>query len=372
MVGASLLVRSMGQLMNVQPGFRVDHLLVGHIRLPSSHFEQSDVEKLYRRMLPRIAALPGVIGVSTATTLPLAGPIIEMRFSPQGILLPDPGQYPVMAMVSVDPEFFKIMGIPVLRGRTFLPKEVDDFDHEKCIINQTLAKTYFNAQDPVGRVILNGVVHATPEPCEVVGVVGDTHLASLDKPPQPTLYFPAYVVRDNLVVRTAMDPLAMAEAIRREVAATDPEQPISDVRTMEEVVSRSLSRRAFAVVLLAIFSVLGLILAALGLYAVVSYSAAQRTQEIGVRMALGAQPSAVLLLVLKQGILVTGIGLIVGALAASAAAHATSSLLFGIGTTDLWSFGVASLSLAAVSALASFIPAFRASRVDPLVALHYE
>ena len=192
-----------------------------------------------------------------------------------------------------------------------------------------------------------------------------SHLSAL-------LYFAAYVIRDNLVVRTTTDPLAVAQAIRREVAGTDPEQPLSNVRTMDEVVSRSLSRRAFAVVLLVVFSCLGLFLAALGLYGVVSYSVAQRTQEIGVRMALGAQPSAIFHLVLWQGVLVTSIGLVIGGVIAGGATRLMSSLLFGVGATDLLSFGGGCLSLLGVAVLACFLPAYRATRVDPLVALRYE
>ncbi len=371
-VGASLLVRSLNQLLDVQPGFHANHALIAHITLPSKHYKQADVENFYNRLLPRVAAIPGVVSVSTATSLPLVPPIIQMRFAVQGAPLTEPGKYPIMAMASVDPEFFKTMGIPILRGRTFKREEVGDFDNEKCIINQTMAKTTFGSQDPIGRIILTGVWLVTPAPCRIVGVVGDTRLAGLDVPPQALLYFAAYVSTDNLVVRTTTDPLAVAQAIRREVAGTDPEQPLSNIRTMDEVLSQSLSRRSFSVVLLVIFSAIGLVLAALGLYGVVSYSVTQRTQEIGVRMALGAQQGSVFLIVLWQGLLVTCIGLLVGAVAAGVTTRLMSSLLFGIGATDLLSFVVASLSLLAVSTLASSIPAYRASRVDPLVALRYE
>jgi putative ABC transport system permease protein len=371
-VGASLLVRSLNQLLDVHPGFRADHLLVAHVTLPSNHYKQADVENFYHRLLPKITAIPGVVSVSTTTSLPLAPPIIEMRFAVQGAPLPEPGKYPIMAMASVDAEFFKTMGIPILRGRTFKREEVDDFDNEKCIINQTLANTSFGSQDPIGRVILTGVWLTTPVPCQIVGVVGDTRLAGLDTPSQPMLYFAAYVTTDNLVVRTTTDPLAATQAIQRGVAAADPEQPLSNIQTMDEVLTRSLSRRSFSVVLLVMFSGVGLVLAALGLYGMVSYSATQRTHEIGVRMALGAQPGAVFLLVLLQGLSVTGIGLVVGVVAAAGATRLMSSLLFGIGAADPFSFGMGCLLLLAISGLACFIPAYRAARVDPLVALRYE
>ncbi len=371
-VGSSLLARSLDQLFSVHPGFRGEHVLVAHIRLPSTHYRQSDIRSFYTRLLPRIAAIPGVLDVSTATTLPLAGPLTEMRFALQGVPLPEPGNYPTMVMISVDPEFFRTMGIPVLRGRTFKRAEVGDFEQEKCIINQTLANRYFPARDPLGQVILTGVAHTTPEPCQVIGVVGDAHLASLDAPVRPTVYFAAYVITDNLIVRTTVEPMSLSKAVQREVSAIDPDQPVSNVRTMSDVLSLSLSRRSFSVVLLAVFSCLGLFLASLGLYGVVSYSVTQRSQEIGIRMALGAQQSAVFQLILGQGLLITAIGLAIGGVTALAATRWMSRLLFGIAATDPLSYVVGCFVLLAVSTLACFFPAYRATRVDPLVALRYE
>jgi putative ABC transport system permease protein len=371
-VGASLLIRSLNQLTAVRPGFRTGHVLTAHIRLPWNQYKDSDVHSFYQRLLPKIAAIPGISGVSTTTTLPLVGPTIQMRFALQGISLPEPGKYPTLEMVSVNPDFFRIMDVPILRGRTFKREEVDDFDHQKCIISQTFSNTYFSGQNAIGRLIVVGIGRSDAAPCEVVGVAGDTHLVSLDKQPQATLYYPAYVIRDNLVMLTAGNPLAIAQAVQREVSATLPGQPISNIRTMDEVVTQSLSRRAFAVVLLGMFSVLGLILAALGLYGVVSYSVTQRTQEIGLRMALGARPADVFRMVLWQGLLITGAGLMVGAMAAGSTTRLISSLLFGITATDLFSFEVGCLLLLAISALACFFPAYRATRVDPVVALRYE
>jgi predicted permease len=371
-VVASLLVRSLNRLLDVHPGFRADHVLVAHVTLPPNRYRQADVENFYRRILPKVAAIPGVVGVSTATSLPLLPPIIETRFAVQGAPLPEPGKYPIMAMVSVDAGFFKTMGIPILRGRTFKREEVDDFTHEKCIINRTLANAFFGGEDPIGHVILTAVWLTPPSPCEIVGIAGDTRLSGLDMPPEPTLYFAAYVTTDNLVMRTTTDPSAAARAIQRAVAAANPEQPLSDIRTMDEVLSRSLSRRSFAIALLVIFSVIGLVLAAVGLYGVVSYSVTQRTQEIGVRMALGAQPGDVFALILVRGLSITGIGLVAGMAAAAGATRLMSSLLFGIGPADPFSYGTGCLLLLAVSGVACFIPAHRAALVAPLVALRYE
>jgi putative ABC transport system permease protein len=297
-----------------------------------------------------------------------------MRFVVQGAPAPEPGRYPVTAIVSVDSKFFKTMGIPILRGRTFNPQEVGNDAEERCVINSTLARTYFGGQDPIGRTILGNPAAIPPEPCQVVGVAGDTLVTGLDMSPEPILYFASYVAKAMLVVRTTADPLALAPAIQREVAAADPEQPLNDIRTMDQVIMQSLSRRSFVAVLLVLFAVLGLILAALGLYGVVSYSVAQRTQEIGVRMAMGAEPAIVLRLVLSEGLWVTGIGLVVGLLCATGATHVMASLLYGVSgpSDDPMSFVVACIVLVMVSTLACSIPAYRAAKLDPLVALRYE
>jgi predicted permease len=373
-VGASLLVRSLDQLLDVHPGFRPDHLLVAQIALPRNHYAQPQVRNFYRRLLPRISTIPGVLSVAASNALPMAAAITQTRFAVKGAPAPEPGRYPATAIVIVDAEFFKVLDIPILRGRTFKPEEVGNPNPVSCIINATLARGYFAGQDPTGHIILTkDALSVTPQdPCEIVGVVGDTHIAGLDEPAMPVLYFATYVAKEMLVVRTATDPLAVAPAVQREVAAADPDQPLSGVRTMGEILSRSLSRRVFAAELLVMFSCLGLVLASLGLYGVVSYSVAQRTQEIGVRMALGAEPESVFRLILWQGLTVTGTGLLVGILAALGATRMMSSLLYGVGAADPFSFAVGCGLLLAVTALACYIPARRATRVDPLVALRWE
>jgi putative ABC transport system permease protein len=371
-VGASLLVRSLNQLLQVNPGFRTDHLLVGHIALPTNHYKPVDVLNFYSRLLPKIAAIPGVVAVSTAKALPLASPVTQTRFLVQGVPLPEPGRYPVTAITTVDPEFFKTMGIPILRGRTFNREEVGKENDERCIINAALARSFFGSQDPIGRSLLLDLAAARPEQFRIVGVVGDTLIAGLDVAPQPVIYFASYVSKEMLVVRTSTDPMVVAPLIQRQVAAADPEQPLSGIRTMDEALTTSLSRRGFAAVLLVTFAGLGLILAALGLYGVVSYSVAQRTHEIGVRMALGAEPRSVFQMILAQGMWVTGLGLIVGSIAAAGATRIMSSLLFGIGPSDPLSYVAGCVLLFAVTGLACFFPAYRATRVDPLVSLRYE
>jgi putative ABC transport system permease protein len=302
----------------------------------------------------------------------LGTPVTPTRFAVQGIPIPEPGRYPVAAIASVDGQFFRTMGIPILSGRTFHPEEVGNLDQEHCIVNDTLVRTYFNGQNPLGRTILTNVAAPAPEPCEIVGVVGDTRLASLDATPGPMLYFTSYVAKELLVVRTTIDPLAVAPSIQRELTAADPEQPLSGIQTMDEIVLQSISSRSFAGVLLVCFAGLGLILASLGLYGVLSYSVAQRTQEIGVRMALGADRSSVLRLIIARGLRVTAVGLVAGVIAAAGAARIMSSLVLGIGAGDILTFVVGCSILLVVATIACLIPARRATKIDPLTALRIE
>ena len=235
-----------------------------------------------------------------------------------------------------------------------------------------MAHTFFAGLDPIGRTLRTNLAAASPETCHIIGVAGDTRVAGLDAPPQPVLYLTSYVAKAMLVVRTKTEPLQLASAIQHEVALADPQQPLSGIRSMDQVLAQSLTRRSFAAVLLVMFASLGLILAALGLYGVVSYSVARRTQEIGVRMALGAEPARIFRLILLQGLWVTGVGLAAGVIAAIGATRMMSSLLFGVGAADPLSFGAGCAMLLTVSVLACWIPAYRATRVDPLVALRYE
>jgi putative ABC transport system permease protein len=371
LIAAGLLLRSLNRLFDVKPGFRADHLLAANLALPSNHYNEARVNSFYRTLLPRIAAVPGVASVSTTTSLPLATVPPQMRFVVQGEPAPEPGRYPVAAIASVDATFFQTMGIPVLQGRVFQPEEVSNFDDERCIVNLTLARTYFGGRDPIGRIILTDIAAARPEPCRVVGVVGDTRVAGLDAPPRPILYFAAYAARQTIVVRTTTEPRALVHTIQQVVAQVDPEQPLSSIQSMDEVIARSLSRRSFVAVLLSLFSAVGLVLAAMGLYGVVSYSVAQRTQEIGLRMAVGAVPTNIFRLILWDGFRVACLGLVAGGITAVLCTHFMSGLLYEIGPGDPLSFAGACIILVTIAAFACLFPAHRATRVDPLVALRY-
>jgi putative ABC transport system permease protein len=372
LVGAGLLARSLSQLLDVHPGFHADHLLVANLSLPRNRYPQDIVNNFYARLLPRIAAISGVKSVSTTTALPLATSVNQLRFTVQGAPAPAAANYPVTGIVSVDAGFFETMGIPILRGREFTREEVGNLAPEHCIASAALVREYFGGRDPVGQTILSNVAAAKPEACQIVGVAGDVHMETLDLAPGPLLYFAAYVGRGMLVVRTTIDPMAVAAAIQREVSAADPEQPLSNIRPMDQVILRSISRRSFAAVLLAIFAALGTILAALGLYGLMSYSVAQRKQEIGLRMALGAEPAVVMRAVLIEGLRVAGAGLVVGVVAALAVTRLMSNLVYGIATADPLSFLLGCGLLLLTAALACFFPAYRATQVDPMVALRHE
>ena len=371
-VAAGLMVRSVNGLLDVQPGFRPDHLLVARLALPARQYKPAQVHSFYTRLLPALAAVPGVVSVGASTSLPFAPSLNQTRFAVQGEPLPDSGHYPVAVIASVDTGFFQTMGIPILRGRAFKREELADFDNDQCIINSTLERTFFGGRDAVGGSILTNVAAKKPEPCRVVGVVGDTRVAGLDAPHRPVLYFPSYVPKEMLVIRTTTDPISLAPSLRRVAVEIDPQQPLSGIQTMDEVLSQSLSRRSFTAVLLTLFSAIGLLLAALGLYGVTSYSVAQRTQEIGVRMALGAEPSQIFKLILWQGFRVTAAGLLGGAVAAFFCTRLMSGLLYGIGAADPASYAVACSALITVFITACFIPARRATRVDPLTALRHD
>jgi putative ABC transport system permease protein len=371
-VGASLLVRSFNEVTKVYPGFRTDHLLVGQISLPSAQYKRADIFTFYGRLLPRLRATPGVVSVSTTTALPLASTPTQSRFMIQGMPAPEPGRYPVTTIASVGVDYFQAMGIPILRGRTFLPEEMGMLDDRRCIVNATLAGRFFHGQDPIGKVILTNVAAPVPDPCHVIAVVGDTRVAGLDAPPQPVLYASSYIARQYLVMRTAIEPSALADTVERQIASLTAELPMQKIRPMDEILARSVSRRRFSATLLTIFSATGLLLAALGLYGLVSYAVAQRRQEFGVRMALGAQRGDIFAMVLWEGLLVTGVGLLLGMAGAAGATWLMKNLLFGVSNADPLSYGAGCLVLLTIASLACFVPAHRAMKVDPMVALRYE
>jgi putative ABC transport system permease protein len=294
---------------------------------------------------------------------------------------PDPapgqGKRPGIATRVVSPHYFQTMGIPLLQGREFSDQDKVDFP-AVAVINETMARRLWPDQDPTGKRITPGRLSST-DPDDwitVVGVVKDVRQFELVADPKPQMYLSyvqvGFFAPNDLVVRTDLDPLSLAAAVRRTVWEVDKDQPVSKIRTMEEIVSESVARQRFSMLLFGIFAVLALALAAVGIYGVMSYSVAQRTREFGIRMALGAQRSDVLKLAVGQGLKLVLVGIVIGLGAAFLLTRVMSSLLFRVSATDPLTFIIISLVLIGVAVVASFVPALRATRIDPMDALRYE
>jgi putative ABC transport system permease protein len=265
------------------------------------------------------------------------------------------------------------MGVPVLRGRNFTEQEENEARHV-VLISESMSRQHFPGEDPIGKRIIVPMSEK-PVPTEIIGVVGDVRYVNLTDDAQPTVYFPLPELPYSsmtLVIRTTGDPAEMVPAVRREISAIDPSQPVSDVQTMNQVMSQTVSRARFNTLLLALFAGLATLLAAIGIFGVMSYSVTLRTREISIRMALGAQPGRMQMHILWQGLLLTLIGIAIGLAGALALTRLMSSLLFGVAATDPATFASIILILALISLLACYIPARRATRVDPLMALRYE
>jgi len=272
----------------------------------------------------------------------------------------------------VSPDYFKAMGIPLLRGRFFTEHDIESTP-TKVIINQSFASRFFPDEEPIGKHILGG--GSQPQSREIVGIVGDVRHNSLDTSPAEALYLSSNQrpqLAMSVVVRTSGPPSSVSGAVRSSVLAIDRDQPIASVQTMDEIVSSSISNERFTLLLLGLFAAVALALAAIGIYSVMAYTVTQRTGEIGLRMALGAQSGDVLKLVVGQGMVMALIGIAVGLAGAFALTRVMSSLLFSVGATDPVTFIAIPLILAGVALAACFVPARRAAKVDPMIALRYE
>jgi putative ABC transport system permease protein len=374
LIGAALTMKSFWRIQQVNPGFTADHVLAMEMELPTDSKYKSDPEQaeFFRRVLENVSALPAVRSAAVANILPL-----DNSDSPRlGFLIA--GREPLASgqrlpadYRSVSSDYFRALGIPLLKGRSLTAADQAGRPLV-ALISESLARRYWpDGSNPIGQHLKFGGNRTW----EIVGLVGDVKHSGLDRQITPAVfisYLQSPENRMSLVVRTAGDPMAMTKAVKDQVYAVDKDQPMYKIRTMDQVVADSQMSPRFTLILLGIFAVIALALAAVGIYGVVSYAVTQRTREIGIRIALGAARGDVLRLVLGQGTALAVAGVIVGLGAALALTRLMSSLLFGVSATDPAIFAGAALFLAAIALLATYLPARRAMQVDPMVSLRYE
>jgi predicted permease len=380
LVGAGLMLRSFAELQASSPGVDPSGVVAAGVTLPGARYTDEAQRRLfYRRVMDRLEATPGVEAAGATTPLPLSGNGWQTSFAVEGYPEPEIGKFPTNDIARVTPNYFRTMGIRLLRGRAFTWRD-DENAPPVAIIDETFAATWFPNEDPVGRRIKINAGHpppgGPPPPwVTVIGVVNHVKNYGIDQESRVEVYVPfmqSTLTQMTLVVKARGDAASAGQAMRQAVREADPTLPVFGVRTMEEYLARTLTPKRLMMLVLALFAGVALTLAAVGIYGVMSYAVAQRTSEIGIRMALGAAPGGVLRLVVGQGMLLTAAGLVLGLAAAYWLTRLMTTMLFGVDARDTMTFaGVAAL-LAAVAFLATWIPARRAARVDPLVALRYE
>ena len=374
LVAASLLIRSFASLTTVSPGFNVEHVSRADVSLPRFQYATQEQWAAFDvDLLRRVQAEPGLNDSALAAPLPMNG-TANLAFSIVGAAPPKPGTFLTADWVSVSPGYFHVMEIPLLHGRDFAAQ--DSFTSAPVtIISESLAHTYFPGEDPLGRKLVSAFPPAPALPREIVGVVADIRDDSLAKKPGPMMYVPAAqgpFWGSEIVVRSSLSTSAVAGAIRRDVAEIDKDLPVTDISSLSDLVDTTIAQPRFRTILLGLFAALALLLAAAGIFGVISYSVSCRTQEIGIRIALGASPASVLRLILGESAKIVLAGLAVGIPVALGAARFLSTLLFNVHPADPLTFVAVPVVLACVAVAASYVPTRRAMRVDPLVALRYE
>ena len=386
LIGAGLLMNSFWRLQRVDLGFRAERLLTFRVALPEAEYrdklvpvgdafvwEGRQVPQFFDELLQRLGGLPGVTGVAASGYAPLTGENNSASFEKEGARWMDSGKVPTAFFRPVSANYFRTLGIPLLRGRELNERDLQGAT-PVVVINDTMARQFWPGEDPLGQRFRTS---AQMPWRTVVGVVGDVRYRGPSEPPIPEMYFaygqalwPQHTM--TVLVRTAMGPTDVIATVRREVASLDPNLPIYDVRTMDQWIATSLAAPRFNVVLLGTFAGLALILASVGIYGVVAYSVTQRTRELGLRIAIGAQQRDVVAMVLRESLVVVAVGMAVGVAAALLATRALSGLLFGISPLDPVTWTAVTAVLFGVAFLASYVPARRATRVNPMIALRAE
>jgi putative ABC transport system permease protein len=382
MIAAGLLLRSFGRLLDVNPGFNPDNVLLARVWLPVPNNPDLDPYRdpvkragFIKELLQRVSAIPGVrnAAISSGNAVPLVGPHNSGGFTIEGDAVTN-NAIPTGQIAIVSPDYFRTIETPLKRGRFFTDAD-DRQAPQVVIIDEALAARYFSNRDPVGLRIKRGGPTSEAPWMTIVGLVGNIKSDGYDQLDQPHLYYPifqnpAYAMA--IYLKTDVAPMAVTQSVREQVRALDRDLPVFGERTMAQVSAESVSRRRFAMQLVGLFGILALLLAAVGIYGVIAYSVTQRTREIGIRVALGASRSEILRWVLKQGMVLTMAGVVIGLVGAFSLTRLLRSLLFGVGPTDIVTYGVLAIRLTIVALIACYFPARRATKVDPLVALRYE
>ena len=377
LAAAGLMLKSVYRLTAVDPGFRPDHVLRLNMSLtPAQYPNDAAIRAFWRQLLDRVRALPGVESAALGTNVPLTNSHSRGDITVEGMLLPGPGSFPHPDRHAVSPGYLRTLGVRLLSGRDFADTDSETAP-KVALINARLARDLFPGQDPVGKRFMPGRPDPARQPVwiTIVGVVDDTRMYGLANPSRLEIYRPlAQGTPDemDLIVKSRIELASLTSSIRGILTSIDRNQPISSISTMDQLVQDSVGSRRVTLILLGLFSALALVLAGIGIYGVIAYSVAQRTQEIGIRMALGAGREDVMKMILLQGARIASTGLIIGMLAAFVLTRYLEKLLFSVSPGDPTTFAMAALVLALVALLACYIPARRTLRVDPMTALRYE
>ena len=383
LIGAGLMIKSFIRLQSVSPGFETENALTMRLSLPRSKYREFNQQSaFFQELMTRIESQPGVRSVGAINVLPLSGGTADRSFRIEGRTSApgDPGPDEELRFIS--PGYFTAIGIPLLKGRDFTHRDSSDAPRV-TVVNKALAERYWPGEEALGkRIAYSGFGEGKPKWCEIVGIVGNIRHRGPDLPEKPEVYVPylqplfgaatSNVGPMYLVVRTASEPASLTAAVRGEIASMDKDQPVSNIKTMSQRLDDSVAHRRFNMLLLGIFAGVAVVLAAVGIYGVMSYTVTQRTHELGIRMALGARTSNVLQLIMGQGLVLAGIGVLLGIATAFGLTRLMSTLLYEVSPTDSITFAVVSLVLTGVAMGACFMPAWRATKVDPITALRHE
>jgi len=375
LAGALLLFRSLVDLQGINPGLDASNVLTFRVSLPGARYEKVfQRTQFFARTTEQIARLPGVVSATIDSCVPFSGGCAGTVVNIEGYPTAKPGEEAGASILSVLPGYFRTLRIPMKRGREFSPSDDSETAPHRFIVNEAFVRRYMRGEQPLGKRI--SVLMESENPFgEIVGVAGDVRDESIEKEPAATVYY-VYshlsYTSVTFVVRTERNPLSFAEPVRRIIRGLDPLQPIAEVRTLDSILGENYSRQRFSAVLLTGFSISALLLSAVGIYGVLAYSVAQRTREIGVRVALGAEPGRIISLVVGTGARLVIGGAIVGIAGALALTGLLKSLLYGIGPRDPWTFFMAPVVLLSVALVAAYVPARRAARLDPMDALRTE